>query len=176
MADLKRVSGLLTRPRGIGIRSAVTGRPGFRGGPARSCPPPTGPQKTTRAQRPRPQRKSEPPHAPKPETQPGEAPGNRAAKKLSFPSGEVGGDLTPAPRAPPCACRQIGSGPATGRAGGEDGRLPRDGEPGSAASCRGGGRAGAEGPRATNPVLAWWPLQWEPPAVGPRRRSFIFVW
>lgn len=55
------------------------------------------------------------------------------------------------PALSPCARRQIGSGPAAGRAGGEDGRLPGDGGPGSAASCRGGGRAGAERPRADRP-------------------------
>lgn len=82
------------------------------------------------------------------------------------------------PALSPCARRQIGSGPAAGRAGGEDGRLPGDGGPGSAASCRGGGRAGAEGPReptGPRPGLA-------AAAVGASHgraeqgRSFVFVW
>lgn len=80
------------------------------------------------------------------------------------------------PALSPCARRQIGSGLAAGRAGSEDGRLPGDRGPRSAASCRGGGRAGAEGPRADRPPAPAGPrLQWAPPRRRPAGRSFIFV-
>lgn len=69
------------------------------------------------------------------------------------------------PTLSPCACRQIGSGLTAGRAGSEDGQLPGDRGPRSAASCRGSRRAGAEGPRADRP----------PPRLGPGC-SGRFLW
>lgn len=48
------------------------------------------------------------------------------------------------PALSPCARRQIGSGPAAGRAGGEDGRLPGDSGP---ARLQAVGEAGGQGPR-----------------------------
>lgn len=79
-----------------------------------------------------------------------------------------------APRALPLrALRQIGSGPAAGRAGGEGELLPGEGGSGSAASCRGGGRAGAEGPRADRPPP--WLGERLPPPAEPGL-PFILVW
>lgn len=66
-----------------------------------------------------------------------------------------------------CSDRQIGSGPAAGRAGSEGPLLPGDCGSSSTASCRGGGGGGA-------PAGARRPLRWGPPA-GPCL-SFFSVW
>jgi hypothetical protein len=66
-----------------------------------------------------------------------------------------------------CSGRQIGSGRAIGRAGSEGPLLPGDCGWSSAASCRGGGRAGA-------PAGARRPQRWAPPA-GPCL-SFFSIW
>lgn len=151
---------LSTRPLGSRSGSAVKTCP--RPEPRRSeagralLPPSPGPpgnhsRPVCWAQRPRPQRKSEAPVSPKPETRPGEASHGRTGQKLSSAAGEVGGGLEPAPRAlplrPPADWKRTRRRPGWGR-----GRAaPRGRRAGSAASCRGGGRAGAAGPRADRP-------------------------
>lgn len=89
------------------------------------------------------QRNSEAPESPKPEPRPGEAPRSRAERKL-LPRARSAVASGKAPRPLPLSLPADWKRPR--RAGAEDGRLPGDGGPGSAASCRGGGRAGAEGP------------------------------
>ena len=89
------------------------------------------------------QRNSEAPEPPKPESRPGEAPHSRAEHRL-LPRARSAVASGPAPRPLPLSLPADWKRPR--RAGAEDGRLPGDGGPGSAASCRGGGRAGAEGP------------------------------
>lgn len=124
-------------------------------GPHAAVPFPTGPQETTRAprqaQRPRPQWNREAPHPSKPEIQPVEGPRGPASRNFLLPPARLAVAHAWLPALSLCARQQIGSGLAAGRAGSEDGRLPGDCGPRSAASCRGGGRAGAEGPRADRP-------------------------
>lgn len=124
-------------------------------GPHAAVPFPTGPQETSRAprraQHPRPQWNHEAPHPPKPEIQPVEGPQGPASRNFLLPPARLAVAHAWLPALSLCARRQIGSGLAAGRAGSEDGRLPGDRGPRSAASCQGGGRAGAEGPRADRP-------------------------
>lgn len=144
------------RDPGLRSRRVHARSPGVPRRGARFCPPPRGPQETTRAPcvglsfRDR-SGKVRRPCPPNPRPGPGKPRTAERDRNFLAPRARSAAASSRLPALSPCARRQIGSGPAAGRAGGEDARLPGDGGPGSAASCRGGGRAGAAGPRADRP-------------------------